>query len=177
MRAGVTRSATMSDEGTSFALRGLFGPFAISVEDLPAGWAVQSVELGGTDVSDTAVEFPATGRADARIVLTDRLTEVSGVVSSGTAPVADIDVVIFPDDPRAWTHPSRRVRVARTDRSGRFRVAALPPSPAYLAIAVDYLDDNEYQDPDVLERWRARATSFSLGEGAKSVVNLTVVSR
>ena len=47
----------------------------------------------------------------------------------------------------------------------------------YLAIAVDYLDENEYQDPEVLERLRVRATPFSLAEGEKTVVNLTVVAR
>jgi hypothetical protein len=68
------------------------------------------------------------------------------------------------------------VRAARADASGRYRVTALPPA-RYLAIAVDFLGEDEHLDPDVLERLRERATAFVLGDGAKASIDLRMVSR
>ena len=81
-----------------------------------------------------------------QIVLTDRISEVSGTVKASGQPVSAASVVLFPDDPAQWAFPSRRVRMVRVDQSGVFRARSLPPS-GYLALAVDYLEQGEFQDP------------------------------
>jgi len=176
MRSSEVRSASL-ERGTAFTLRGLSGPWAIGVDGLPVGWGVASLDLNGTDIADGARDFPAAGQFTARIVLTNRLAEVTGVVSSNRSPAPDVDVVIFPDDPSRWTYPSRLVRAAKADESGRFRVTGLPPGARYLAIALDYLEEDEYQDIEFLDRLRPRATAFSVGEGEKASVWLTLVLR
>ena len=55
--------------------------------------------------------------------------------------------------------------MARVDQNGVFRLNALPPGERYLALAVDYLEQGEFQDPLFLERMKGRATAFSLNEG------------
>ncbi len=74
-------------------------------------------------------------------------------------------------------YPSRYVRTARVDDSGRFSIAGLPANQRYYAVAVDYLEDGEEQDTQVLERLRARAMTFSLGEAEQRSVVLDPVTR
>jgi hypothetical protein len=69
------------------------------------------------------------------------------------------------------------VRTARVDGSGRFSIAGLPANERYYAVAVDYLEDGEEQDSQVLERLRARATTFSLGEAEQRSVVLDPIER
>jgi hypothetical protein len=69
------------------------------------------------------------------------------------------------------------VRTARTDDRGRFQIVGLPPDQRYLALALDYLEDGEEQDPQFLERIRGRATSFSLNTGGRQTLQLDPVSR
>ena len=76
-----------------------------------------------------------------------------------------------------WVFPSRRVRMARVDQSGVFRLNALPPGERYLALAVDYLEQGEFQDPVFLERMKGRATAFTLNEGENKNLDLTLVER
>ena len=176
MRSSEVRTASL-ERGTAFSLRGLVGPYAIGVDGLPAGWGVASIDLNGSDIADGARDFPATGQFTARIVLTNRLSEVTGVVSSNRQPAPDVDVVIFPDDSSRWTYPSRLVRVAKADAAGRFRVTGLPPAARYLAIALDYLEEGEHQDAELLDRLRPGATAFSVGEGEKASIWLVLVHR
>jgi hypothetical protein len=53
----------------------------------------------------------------------------------------------------------------------------LPPGDRYLAVAVDYLEQGEFQDPSFLERMRSRATAFSLNDGENKNLDLTLVER
>jgi hypothetical protein len=46
----------------------------------------------------------------------------------------------------------------------------------YLAIAVDYLEEGDEENPDLLKEWARIATSFTLADGEKRVVDLTVVN-
>ena len=108
------------------------------------------------------------------ITLTSKLTEVNGAVKSGSQPVKDYTLVVFSDDSQKWTLPnSRFVTGTRPDQGGRFQVKNLPAG-GYYAIAVDYLAQGEWNDPDVLERLKPKATSFSLGDGETKTLNLTL---
>ena len=48
------------------------------------------------------------------------------------------------------------------------------PAGRYLAIAVDYLEEGEEHNPDLLKEWVRNATSFTLGDGETRTVNLRV---
>ena len=108
-------------------------------------------------------------------MLTNRISELSGTVKANGQTVTSASVVLFPEDPALWVFPSRRVRTVRVDQNGVFRASALPPGERYLALAVDYLEQGEFQDPLFLERMKGRGTAFSLNEGENKNLDLTLV--
>ncbi len=162
--------------GASFRIAGLSTPFFLQVDGLPDGWAVKAIIVDDADVTDTAIDLRHRQNASARIVLTDRLTDVSGVLSSRSAS-RSTSVIVFPDDAEKWAYPSRYVRAVRVDEQGRFRIRGLPPLDRYLAAAVDYLEDGEAEDPGLLDRLRPRTVSFSLREGEARALEVTLVRR
>ena len=159
---------------TDFELATPSGPTSVDVQGVPEGWAVKAVLLDGDDVTDRPFNVTTT-TATLRVVMTDRLTSVTGTVQSSSGP-RDHGVIVFPEEAARWTFPSRFVRTVRADAEGRFRIQGLPPE-RYLAAAVNYLEDGEEQDAQLLERLRSRATAFTLGENEQRSIRLDVISR
>ena len=159
----------------TFRVAGMIGPFSLDVTGLPEGWAVSRITVDGNDVTDEAIDLKGVN-ATARVVLTDRITTVSGMVQLRRER-SRYSVVVFPDDSARWTFPTRYVRAARADDQGRFSIPGLPANERYYAVAVDYLEDGEEQDPQFLERLRAQAMTFSLGEGEQRSVVLDPIAR
>jgi hypothetical protein len=154
----------------TFELQGLRGRGFIRAGTL-SDWQMKRVRREDVDVTDTPLDF-ATDIDGLEIELTQRLTTVSGSVSSDGGGVAlDATVIAFAGDPEKWGPHSRFVQSARPDQQGRFTMRGLPPG-AYLAIAVGYLEPGEEQDPDVLEAWRQSATAFTLSEGETHALDL-----
>jgi hypothetical protein len=171
------RSAPAAASG-AFSLTGLVGAQAIRVERLPQDWMVKSIEVNGVDVTNAAVEFRGTERVtDARVTLTNRITEVNGTVSARQQAANGYNVIIFPEDTAKWAFPSRYLRTTRTDAKGSFSIRALPPDEHYLAVAVDYIEEGEPSDPSFLQRIKASATPFSIDEGETKTIELKVTTR
>lgn len=169
----------VGDDGT-FTLTNLFGARLIRLNGLPQEWMLESVILNGRDVTDQPVEFAAnTDITGARIVVTDRVTEVSGSVAAadGKSSSRDFTVIVFADDEARWAAPSRYVRSARPDQQGLFKIRALPPHDRYLAVAVDYLEQGEETDPDLLDSLKGQASVFRLRPGDTATVSLKLVQR
>jgi hypothetical protein len=66
---------------------------------------------------------------------------------------------------------TRFVKIGRPDQEGLFKIRELPPC-SYNLIAVEYLGEGEWQDPQLLGRLRAGATRVTLAEGEKKSVTL-----
>jgi hypothetical protein len=166
-------------DGT-FKLAGVVGPSYLAVQGLPAEWAVKSITVDGTDVTDRPIELRPGAEGRARVVLTDRVTQISGTVSVASAAAdraARASVVVFPDDSRKWVYQSRFMRTVRADEQGAFLLQGLPPDEDYRAVAVDYLEEGEGSDPEFLERIRSRATPFSLRDAERKALDLRIVER
>jgi hypothetical protein len=176
---GAEFSGGVGVEGSgTFQLPGLLGEWALTLQGLPDEWMVKSIELNGTDVADTVIPFTgAEPNVNLLVVLTNRVTLVNGTVTRRGQAVGDASVVIFPEDPAGWAYPTRRVRSTEANAQGRFSVRALPPDQRYLAVAVEYVDDGEIDDPDFLQRIKAGATPFSLGEGDRTTIDLNLIDR
>ncbi len=58
-----------------------------------------------------------------------------------------------------------------------FEIAGLPPGERYLATALEFFEDGDEQDPEVLERLRANATPFTIGEGERMTLDLRARER
>ena len=170
------RPARVDADGT-FTLTNLFGPSRIRVTGLSREWIVEAIVVAGSNVTDTPYDFqPNEVIERAEIVLTDRITEVSGTVVDGDGmPAADYTVVVFPEDATKWPPPSRYVKSARPDQQGLIKIVGLPPDDRYLAVAVDYLEEGGAADPEFLDLIKNRATRFSLEDGASATVDLTLV--
>ena len=100
-------------------------------------------------MTDTGVEVrPGEDISDVEVELTNRITDVSGLVTNSRGdPVKDYWVVFFARDPAKRRPPSRYVRTGRANQDGRFKMTGLPPGE-YLAIAFDSIDLNEVTDPE-----------------------------
>jgi hypothetical protein len=172
---GSGASLRLSDDNSpDFTLAGSSGPTRIDVNGVPDDWAVKAIMVDGADVTDDDIDLGGAS-STLRIVLTDRLTTVNGTIDS-RSEIRDHNVVVFPDDAAKWTFPSRFVRTTRADADGRFQIRGLPPE-RYLAVAIDYLEESEVQDPRFLERLRRQATSFSLRDGEQRSLQLDIVGR
>ena len=167
-------SMMQTGKGGDFQLAGMNGPFFLDVQGIPDSWAVSQIVLDGADVTDEPIDLKG-DTATVRVVMTDRLTAISGTVQSRNG-VSSYSVVVFPDDESRWTYPSRYVRAVRADDRGRFRIAGLPPNARYFAVAVDHLEEGDEQDPQFLERLRARAMTFTLADGEQRSVVLDPIT-
>jgi hypothetical protein len=169
-------NAQVGSAGT-FDLSGLAGSYVLRVDRVPDGWTVKSITVNGKDAFDLPIDVRGADQLAARVVLTNHVNELTGTVRVGGQISMNASVVVFPDNPAQWPFPSRRVRSTRVDKNGLFRVRALPAGQRYLAVAVDYLEQGEFQDPEFLQRMKGRATEITLGEGESKNIDLTLVER
>jgi hypothetical protein len=146
------------------------GPVFFSV-DAPSGWMVKAIRLDGREVEDGPVEL-ASGRHEVEVVLTDRVSGVSGIVVDRRGrPMPNHSVIVFPPDPARWQSVSRAIRQERTDNDGRFRVEPLPPG-TYRAVAVPALGRWAIEYAEVLERLQSSSEEIRIGEGQSLAVSI-----
>lgn len=175
--AGRASQSAVAANG-SFSLASLVGPMTFRVDGLPQQWIVKSVEVGGSDVTDAALEFKGSEQiTGARITLSDKVTELNGSATAGAATAKDYSVIVFADSPERWVFPTRYVRSVRANQQGNFTIRGLPPGTSYLAAAVSHLEEGEAQDPEFLRQLRDRASTVSLRDGETRTVELRVVER
>jgi protocatechuate 3,4-dioxygenase beta subunit len=166
-------SSSVTAEGT-FEIKGVIGHRVIRVSNVPAGWVLKSVRLSGTDVTDTGVDVRTEPVTGLEVVLTNKVTEVNGSVKAGNDSAPDYTVVIFSDDPQKWTVPTGRyIASARPNQEGRFQVRNLPAG-SYYAVALEYIPTGDWNDPDVLERLKSKATRVTLEEGRPETLTLSL---
>ena len=157
-------------DGT-FSLESPGGLVRFSVKRLPAGWAVKSVSLDGAEIDDVPTDF-GSGRRQVEIVLTDKVSSVTGIiVDRNGRPLPSYSVVLFPPDPSRWHRESRFLATARSDNAGHFRLESVPPG-TYLAVAVAALPMGSWQDPSVLQRLQSSAETIRLGEGQQLTISI-----
>jgi len=176
---GGSPPAAVNDDLT-FELKSNPGQMRISMAGpagLASGWAIRAVRYRGADVTDSGIEMRANEPiTDIEVELTNRLTEVSGVVTNAKGEAQkDYSVIVFPQDRDKWTPNSRYLKTSRPDQDGRFKVNAIPPGEYYV-IALDYVDPNDWNDPQFLDGVRAKASRFSLSEGETKSIDLRITS-
>ena len=168
------------DEKGQFRLRGLYGNAlfnAYPATPVPGAlpWFVKSVTLNGENITDMPLDVSTVKDDSAlEIVLTDKLTTLSGTVRDGRGqPVIDYTVAIFPDQLPEGAMPGRYTRVVRPDQQGRFETRGLPPGN-YLAAAVESLEQGGHWDPAFRKQVEPAAKRFRLTEGQSATVELSL---
>jgi Carboxypeptidase regulatory-like domain len=169
-------SPSETHEDWTFEVTHLSGQRRVFVSVASPGWTLKKVLHDGIDVTDTPLDFRTKDVANVEIVLTPKVTRVSGTVSDESGPVSEYAVVIFASDPNRWIDRSRFVVLARGALQGRFDVRALPPED-YLAVAVPNVAGTEWMDPEFLQALRPLASSFSLQEGESKTLELKLKKR
>src|SRR6185436_7660183 len=122
----------------SFTVTDLFSPARLRAT-LPDGWAIKTILVDGRDIGDTPFDAHGEEIQDVQVVVTDRVTTVTGrFADEKGAPVTDGTVIVFADDGQKWSEDSRFVSAARPDQKGEYRIRGLPAGD-YLAVALTYV--------------------------------------
>jgi protocatechuate 3,4-dioxygenase beta subunit len=160
-------------ENGSFDLDSLVGGHIFRAANLPRGWVLKRVTVNGEDVTDRGLDFkPGEDVNGVEIEVTNKVASVGGTVSNASGAVKDFTVVVFATDEQKWTLPQNRwTASARPNQDGQFKLANLPAGE-YYAIAVEYVAQGDWQDPDWLARAAKTATRFTLEEGASKSLDL-----
>ena len=166
---------TIQDDG-SFVVNHVFGRARFQVT-VPDGWMVKSIRLAERDVTDTVFELKSGERINGfEILVTNKVTEIGGqVVDDKNTPVGEATVLLFPADADRWYENSRAIRATRPDQQGRWQLKGLPAGE-YLAVALDYMEVDAWQDPDFLESLRRHATRATIADATPQTVALKVVA-
>ncbi len=161
----------MNPDG-SFTLNSVVSPAVLSVRGLPDGWIVKGVWLAGRDVSDQPTDFTTALSLPVEIVVTDRVSEVTGHVTDDRGERVDIyTVVVFPQDRSRWGPPFARIRAAQAQHGDHYRIDRLVGGD-YFAVAVPSLPPGALGDPFVLGLLFPQAEAFRLDDGEQRTVNL-----
>jgi hypothetical protein len=148
----------------------------LQAASVTASWTLRSVTVDGVDTTDTPIDFNRGDVDNIEFLLTQRVTELSGAVTSDRGmKVVDGTVVAFSPDRHRWTRVSRFIAQARLDQDGRFQLRGLPPA-TYVIVAVDDLEPGDERDPEILERLLPRGARVTLREGENRAIDLTVSS-
>jgi hypothetical protein len=135
-------------------------------------WRVRSATLLGQDSLDDGVDLRA-GTNDAVIVLSDRLSDLSGKVEAPAGGTPDYTMILFPTDRAQWRARSRRVMTARVATDGGFSFRNVPPGD-YLLAPVDDVEPGEWFDPAFLQGLAPAAIHVTIAEGEKKVQDIRV---
>jgi hypothetical protein len=169
------RSGPTVREDGAFTVHNVFGRARFQIT-LPEGWMVKSITHHGREIADDVLELKSGEEVSGvEILITSRVTEVSGtVVDERAAPVGDATVLVFPADRSRWYENARAIRATRPDQQGRWQLRALPAGE-YLAVALEYVEVDAWQDPEFLESVRRHASKLTLADGGTEAVSLRVV--
>jgi hypothetical protein len=158
----------------AFTVKGLTGPNMLQVRGLPSGWAVRRIEVVDKDYVDGPIEITNGRQIDgARIVLSRQFPTVHGRIVDDKGAPAEGTVLLFPSDPPKWLQAAGTLRTARPDQSGGFRLDTVRPGD-YLAVALEYVEQWQVNDPEFLEELRDSATKVRLVEGQNQELTLRV---
>jgi hypothetical protein len=140
-------------------------------------WTLKSAMLNGRDVSDEAfVLRPNEDVTGLVVTMTDRPTELSGIVTDGSGrPAPGFPIMVFSTDRAYWTPGSRRVQQARPASDGRYRLAGLPAGE-YFVCALTDLDRSQLYDPAFLESLVSGSFKITLADGEKKTQDLKLAS-
>ena len=172
-RAG--RDAGVPQADGSFVANNVFGRARFQVR-VPEGWMLKSVRHEGRDITEDVIELGSRQQlSGVEVLITNKITEINGqVLDEKNVPVVEATVLLFPADENRWYENSRAIRSTRPDQQGRWQLKTMPAGE-YLAVALDYMEVNAWQDPEFLASLKADATRITIREGTGNTVALKVV--
>jgi hypothetical protein len=168
-------SAEVGADGT-FSISGVFGRSRLRAM-LPDEWAVKAVMHDGRDIAELPIELGSGETlSGVHVIVTKRVTSLTGqLVDDKGAPLTDGSVIVFAADSAKWVEDSRFVRSSRPDQKGQWRIRGLPAGD-YLAVAVETVEDGQWNEPEYLESIRRYGQKVTLVEAGDHTVALKLVT-
>ena len=166
------------NDDLTFELKTRPGKMKIALAGPTPGWSIRAVRYRGADVTDSGIEFRANENVtDIEVELTNRVTDLSGArhqqprrggerLLGGRLPAGSRQVDAELALPAHGTAGPGRAVQGDGPAAGR-----LPH------VALDYVDPNEWNEPEYLERIRSKATSVTINEGETKSVDLKITRR
>jgi hypothetical protein len=170
---GPVPNATVKDDFT-FEIKAQ--PGLTFIRSNTTAWFLRSVRVNGVETKDTGFELHAnTPVTNVEVELTHKQPEVGGLITDAAGqPTRIAYIVVFPQDKKLWgAYLSRYIRMVRPNAENKYRIV-IPPGD-YNVIALDYVGQTEFNDPDFLQRAVERAVKFSVAETDKKTLDLSVL--
>jgi len=137
---------------------------------LVSGWYVRSATSRGSDlIREPLVISSGSSPSPITLVVSNQTGSLQGTVSLGGAPAACWVYLI------ASTPTLPQVIVRRSDSTGSFRIADLPPG-SYRAVAFPYRHSADLEDPAVLGQFSTHVGGFSVTSGSTANLSLEAVT-
>jgi protocatechuate 3,4-dioxygenase beta subunit len=136
-------------------------------------WMLKRVTLEGEDITDVPLDLTGVANVQGlRVVLTDRLTDVSGVVRDDRKQsLKEFVVVVQPAAEVSTNALQRFLRAARPDQDGKFGLKGIPPAE-YIVTAVEALEQGEEWNPEYRARLREAGRRFTVKDGEALTLDL-----
>jgi hypothetical protein len=160
----------------SFSIKGVFGHARIRV-DLSDDWMVKSILHDGRDITDVPFELKSGETlSGVQIVVTNQVSKVTGQLTDANGlPLTDATILVFAEDAAQWADDARGVRAVRPDQQGQYQVKGLPFG-AYLAVALEYVEDGMWNDPEFLDSLRRYAQKVTVPDATVQTIALKLVT-
>jgi hypothetical protein len=160
-------SVSRVDKDGNFTIPGVAaGPHLIRPQGQSRAWILESVTIGGRDMTDVPVDL-RNGQTLANVVVTftDKIAQIAGTLTNGQGvPMTEYTVLAFPIDTSLWRPQARQIMTARPDQTGKYTIRGLPPGEYYVA-TVDPAEQGEWFEPTYLDEHRTGAMRVVLGAG------------
>jgi hypothetical protein len=164
----------VKEDGT-FTLQGVMpGKFRVNVFNIPDGVYVKSVRLGTQEVLDSGLDFSGgVTSAPIEVVLNSNGATVGGTVQdSNQQRASGVMVVLVPE--LSKRNAPGMFKFGRTDQSGAFTIAGVPPGD-YSAFAWEDLQDVSYMDPEFLKKYEAGGSTVKVKESESQNLQLKLI--
>ncbi len=160
-------------DGT-FEVQGVLSDSVLAISTLTGDWTLKAIDVEGKDFADQPmpVEQGAT-LSGVRVVLTNRPTTITGAVRDEKKNAAEGTVIAFAEDSAKWRDGTRMIRATRPDQRGRFTFKGLPAGD-YLLIALDYVLEGQWNDPEFLDGLKGRAERLALADAESKQLDLVL---
>ena len=158
----------------SFEVKGVLSDTVLSIGPLTGEWVLKAIEVEGRDVADLPlpIEHGKT-LSGVRVVLSTRPTTIRGVLRDDKQNPAEGTVIVFAEDTAKWRDGSRVIRVTRPDQRGLFAFTGLPAGD-YLLVALDYVQEGQWNDPEFLDGLKAHAERVAIADAESKQIDLVV---
>jgi len=130
-------------------------------------WMVDEVLANGQNVTEGAIDVRPGTSVELSITLTDRPTQLSGLLHVGEHTASGYYIIVFPVEPERRQVGSRRFPPpVRTRPDGTFDVAGLPLG-SYLVAALSAVTNDQLQDSAFVQTLAAHAVTVLFEDASR----------